>query len=95
MSRDAQHILLGSLLTYAEIYGQGLLRGALDGPYDSRIGAAATDVGAHVLDNFVARRRRVFGQQCGGAHDLAGLAVATLRNVNFDPGLLQRMRVIG
>jgi hypothetical protein len=30
MSRDAEHILLGSPFTYARIYGQGLLRGAFD-----------------------------------------------------------------
>jgi hypothetical protein len=35
------------------------------------------------------------GQQLRGLHDLPGLAVAALRHLFDDPGLLQRMRGIG
>src|SRR5204863_9211038 len=53
-----------------------LLRGALDRAHDALIGPAAADVGGHMLDDFGARRLWLLLQQVGGAHDLAGLAVA-------------------
>ena len=36
-----------------------------------------------------------FAQQRGGGHDLSGLAVAALRHVLVDPGLLQRVAQVG
>ena len=64
---------------------------ALDGAHDARIGAAAADVAVHVGDDLLARRLLVLRQQLGRLHDLAGLAVAALRHLLGDPGLLQRM----
>src|SRR5215472_13458423 len=37
-------------------HGSGLPGGALDGAHNARIGPAATDIGAHVLDDLGARR---------------------------------------
>ena len=55
------------------------------------IGAAAADVAVHVLDDLGAVRLLVGRQQLGRLHDLAGLAVAALRHLQRDPGLLQRV----
>src|SRR5471032_67760 len=66
----------------------------VDGGADAVVGAAAADVAAHgVLDVGVAG---IFirVQQGGGAHQLARLAVAALRHVVRDPGLLQRVRIV-
>src|SRR5262249_16768037 len=76
-------------------HGSALLRDALDGADDARIGAAATDIGRHVLDDLRARRFRIVRQQVGGAHDLARLAVAALRHLLGEPGLLYRVRRVG
>src|SRR5262249_3273899 len=72
-----------------------LPRGALDGAHDALIGAATADVGAHMLDDLRARRLRIAREQVGGAHDLAGLAVAALRHALGQPRLLHRMRGVG
>jgi hypothetical protein len=58
------------------------------------VGSAAADVAVHVLDNLRAARIFVRRQQFGGLHDLAGLAVAALRHLQLDPGLLQGVRGI-
>src|SRR5215212_4533288 len=68
---------------------------ALDRANDALVGAAAADVGAHVLDDLGTRRLRFLLEQIGGAHDLAGLAVAALRYVFRKPGLLHRMAGVG
>ena len=72
-----------------------LLRGALDGAHDARIGAAAADVAVHVRDDLLARRLLVLREQRRRLHDLAGLAVAALRHLLGDPRLLQRMAAVG
>src|SRR5262245_49620890 len=69
------------------------LRGALDGADDARIGGAAAQVAVHARDDLLIARRGVLRQQGGGLHDLAGLAVPALRDLQFDPGSLDRMRV--
>ena len=48
---------------------------------DALIGAAPADVGHRLVDVRVGRLR-IFLQQCGGRHDLPGLAIAALRNVD-------------
>ena len=70
---------------------QASLRGAFDGADDAGIGAAAADIGAHMFDDLGAVGLRIMRQQVGGAHDLAGLAVAALRHPFGEPGLLHRM----
>jgi len=46
-------------------------------------------------DHFFLRRIGVLRQQRGCLHDLAGLAVAALRHLLGDPGLLQGMIALG
>src|SRR5258707_2284374 len=62
---------------------------------NARVSPASTDVGAHLVHDFVTRRFWILIQQIGGAHDLAGLAVPTLRNPLGDPRFLNRMAGIG
>jgi hypothetical protein len=52
-------------------------------------GPAPADVGDRVVDVGVGRLR-VFLQQSGDRHDHAALTVAALRNIEIDPGLLNR-----
>src|SRR5205085_8810252 len=61
---------------------------------DALVSAAAADVGHRLVDIGVGRLR-LFLQERGGGHDLAGLAIAALRHVDCGPGLLHRMRGIG
>src|SRR5262245_52995315 len=68
-----------------------LPRGALDRAHDAWIGATATDVPIHVGDDLLTRRPPGLRQQLRSLHDLAGLAVAALRHLLGNPGLLQRM----
>src|ERR1700752_4001435 len=63
----------------------------LDGGGDALIAAAATDVAAHrVVDLGLGRvlRRR---QQRGGLHDLAGLAITALRDIQSAQRFLYRV----
>src|SRR5579884_3590303 len=55
------------------------------------IGSAAAEIAAHRLINFAVRGTWFARQQGGRGHDLAGLAVATLRDIHLDPGTLNRM----
>src|SRR5713226_2716306 len=66
----------------------GLARRALDTGADSRISAAAADVPGHGGVDVGVGRFGLGGEQRGGGHDLAGLAIATLRNLELVPGLL-------
>src|SRR5690349_1646449 len=68
-----------------------LPRRALDRAHDALIGAAAANIGAHMLDNLLAARLRIVFEEIGRAHDLAGLAVAALRHALGEPGFLHRM----
>src|SRR5262245_22858433 len=72
----------------------GLLRhgrgGLVDRRADAWIGAAAADVAHRGVDLGVGGLRRG-PQQRVGRHQHAGLAIAALRHVDLDPGLLQRM----
>src|SRR6476619_2530756 len=54
---------------------------------DALIGAAPTDVGHGGVDVGIGGLGLAL-QQGGGGHDLAGLAVAALRNLQLQPGLL-------
>src|SRR2546426_4622847 len=66
----------------------GFFRGTLDRRDDTVIGAATADVALHVLDDLLARRIPVLRKQRRRGHDLARLAVAALRHLLGDPGLL-------
>src|ERR1700759_3205497 len=62
--------------------------GAMDGTADADVSPAAADIARHRrIDVGIAGIGRE-GQQRRGRHDLAGLAIAALRNVFGDPCLL-------
>src|SRR2546422_3249377 len=63
-------------------------RRVLDGRADARIGATAANVARHRLVDIAVGGRRVLRQQRGGGHDLAGLAVAALHDLEVEPRLL-------
>src|ERR1700676_1808798 len=66
----------------------------LDCLANSLVGAAAADVAAHGVIDLLIRRMRSFFQERYGLHDLAGLTVPALRNVQLHPGLLNRMEPV-
>src|SRR5256886_13729488 len=72
----------------------GPLRGAVDGGADPLVRAAAADVRHRGVDVGIARSG-VLREQRGGGHDLARLAVAALRHILRDPGLLHRVGAVG
>src|SRR5450830_2154713 len=60
-----------------------------DSSADARVGSTAADVAGHGASDFgggglLAALQRL--QERGGAHDLAALAIASLRHVVLDPG---------
>ena len=55
---------------------------------DAVVGAATADVAAHRCVDVAVGGVGVLRQQCGGTHDLAGVAVAALRDVEVGPCLL-------
>src|SRR5215470_9446086 len=61
---------------------------SFDARADAWIGAAAADVPRHrIVDVRIARVGLCY-EQCGGRHDLAGLAVTALRHIQCEPGRL-------
>ena len=62
-----------------------LSRSGVNGFANTQIGAAAAQIAAHGLIDVCIGGMRIRGEQGRGRHDLAGLTVATLRNVVFDP----------
>ena len=66
----------------------------MDGPSNARVGTAAADVAGHRFIDVLVGRLGILVQQDGGAHDLSGLAVAALRDVDFDPGALHGMGIV-
>src|SRR5712691_7013740 len=80
---------------FVVVMALSLPHGALDRAHDARIGAAAADVGAHLVLDLRARRARVRREQRRGAHELARLAVAALRHALGEPRALQRVHPIG
>src|SRR5213083_80521 len=64
------------------------LGGVLDSLADSHIGTAATDVPRHCGVDVAIARVGLGGEQRRRGHDLAGLAIAALRHLQLDPGLL-------
>src|SRR3954469_1739913 len=68
------------------------LRHGVDRLADARVRAAAADVRHGVVDVLVGRAR-VLAQQRDRRHHLAALAVAALRHLVLDPGLLHRVQL--
>src|SRR5688500_363328 len=61
---------------------------------DTGVSTTTTNVASHRFIDIVISRLCYLRQQDRRAHDLARLAIAALRNVDFRPGLLQRMTEI-
>src|SRR6516164_1864153 len=82
-------------LTLSITAWKGVMSGScgsrLDGGGDALIAAAATDIAAHRIVYFGFGRVLRRGQQRRGLHDLAGLAIAALRDIQGAPRLLHRM----
>src|SRR6266581_8056434 len=64
------------------------VRRVLDSLADSHISTAATDVPRHGGVDVAVGRVGVGGEQCRCGHDLAGLAIAALRDLEIEPRLL-------
>src|SRR5581483_8672226 len=67
----------------------------MDGLPDALVSAASAEIAIHRGVDFLIGRIRVLSQQSGGRHYLASLTVSTLRDVRFNPRLLQRMGTVG
>src|SRR5882724_1330853 len=63
----------------------------MHGIFDALVAAAAADVTGHGFADLVVGRLRIFVQKGRRLHDLAGLAIAALRDVDLTPSLLNRM----
>src|SRR6267142_4376315 len=68
--------------------------GATDRLNDPLIGPAAAKIVGHRGLDLGQRRILALGDQGGGRHDLAALAIAALRHADLHPGFLHRMRAV-
>src|ERR1700730_16652720 len=59
--------------------------------FDPLVTAAAADVAGHRFNYLIVGRFWILYQQRGRLHDLPGLAIAALRDVELSPSLLNRM----
>src|SRR6516162_5098917 len=82
-------------LTFSMTAWTGVMSGScgsrLDGGANPLVAATAADVAAHCVVDLGLGRVLGRRQQCGGLHDLAGLAIAALRDIQGAPGFLHRM----
>src|SRR5690606_10364684 len=62
-----------------------------DGRFDASVSATTADIAVHGIGNVRIARIAISRQQGDGTHDLAGLAVAALCHVVFQPGSLYRV----
>src|SRR6188768_3202761 len=67
----------------------------MNGGPNSWIRPAAAEIATHSRVDLCVGRRWFLPEQRTGGHNLTRLAVAALRNVNFDPRLLDGVRAIG
>src|SRR6266700_4040913 len=68
--------------------------GTTDRLHDPLIGPATAKIVGHRGLDLGERRILAVGDQGGGRHDLAALAIAALRDADLHPGLLDRMRAV-
>src|ERR1700730_18441740 len=68
--------------------------GAMDCLANALVSSAATNVAAHSVVNVRIAWRCFFREQRHCGHDLSGLTIPTLRNVDFHPGLLDGMSAV-
>src|SRR3954463_8991900 len=63
----------------------------MHGVLDALVTAATADVARHRFADLVVGGFWIVHQQRGRLHDLAGLAIAALRDIDLAPGLLHRV----
>src|ERR1700716_723405 len=63
----------------------------MDRVFDALVTAAAADIARHRFSYLIVCGFWIFHQQCGRLHNLAGLAIAALRDIYLAPGLLNRV----
>src|ERR1700728_5289994 len=90
--RDASGMRGGSGL-FRRLLGGNLGR-FVNGFADAEIRAAAADVAVHGGVDIRVGGMRILREQGGGGHHLSGLAVAALRDVDFLPRDLDRVRAV-
>ena len=67
------------------------LTGAVDGVAYEEVSGATAEIAGHGFVDIGVGGVRFLSKQGGCGHDLSGLAVAALRNLFSDPGILDRM----
>src|SRR3954468_14400022 len=67
------------------------LGGFLHGAANAVVGGAAAEIAAHRYVDVRIGRFAISGQEADRRHDLPGLAIAALRHVELDPGVLNRL----
>src|ERR1700694_5521220 len=87
-SRSTTSLIRSKIMSATFLVVRHNMRGALDSVAYARIGATATDVPRHRAVDIAIRRVGLGGKQRRCGHDLARLAIAALRHVQLDPGLL-------
>src|ERR1700690_3931633 len=63
----------------------------MDGVFDTLITAAAADIARHGLAYLIVGGLWIVQKEGCRLHDLSGLAIAALRDIDLAPGLLNRM----
>ena len=63
----------------------------MDGVFYALITAAPANITRHRFAYLIMSGFGILHKECGGLHNLAGLAIAALRNVSLAPGLLNRV----
>src|SRR5260370_29312656 len=63
----------------------------MDRVFDALVSSAAADVARHRFAYLIACGFWIFHEECCGLHDLAGLAIAALRDISLAPSLLHGM----
>src|SRR6516162_8374966 len=93
--RDRAFCVTEGLAIISSMHASHFARSELDRSADTDISHASAQVAAHDgVDVLVGRVGKILEQSCG-LHDLSGLAIAALRRLRLDPGLLQRMLTVG
>jgi hypothetical protein len=63
----------------------------MDGVFDALITAAPANITRHRFAYLIVSGFGIFHEECGGLHNLAGLAITALRNISLAPSLLNRV----
>jgi hypothetical protein len=63
----------------------------VDGVANAEVGGTTAGIAGHGFVDIGVGEVRLLREQCGSGHDLSGLAVAALRDLFSNPGLLDQM----